>query len=122
MRASYCPSRSVTCCPARRARRAPTPRCATQREPMSKIALRLSGVTKIFGKQVRAVDDLSLEIEDGEFFGLLGPSGCGKTTTLRLIAGLEAPDDGEIIYQDTVLVSQRTGTWVPPEKRQMGMV
>src|SRR5688572_10632367 len=89
---------------------------------MSRTILRLSDVTKVFGKQTRAVDDLSLEVEEGEFFGLLGPSGCGKTTTLRLIAGLEAPDNGEIAYQGTVIASKRTGVWVPPEKRQMGMV
>src|SRR5262249_36734373 len=89
---------------------------------MTGTVLRLSGVTKVFGKQVRAVDDLSLEVEEGEFFGLLGASGCGKTTTLRLIAGLETPDDGEIAYQGTVVACHRTGVWVPPEKRQMGMV
>jgi ABC-type Fe3+/spermidine/putrescine transport system ATPase subunit len=89
---------------------------------MSGTILRLSGVTKVFGKQTRAVDDLSLEIEEGEFFGLLGPSGCGKTTTLRLIAGLETPDDGEIAYQGALVASRRAGVWVPPEKRQMGMV
>ena len=89
---------------------------------MSKIALRLSGVTKIFGKQVRAVDDLSLEIEEGEFFGLLGPSGCGKTTTLRLVAGLETPDDGRDHFEDRVVVVSATGDCVPPEKRNMGMV
>ncbi len=55
----------------------------------------ITNVTKQFG-EVIAVDDLSLEIKDGEFFSLLGPSGCGKTTTLRLIAGFEQPDVGEI--------------------------
>src|SRR5579875_398822 len=89
---------------------------------MTGTILRLSGVSKVFGKRVQAVADLSLEVEEGEFFGLLGPSGCGKTTTLRLIAGLEVPDAGEIVYQDRTVASQRTGVWVPPEKRQMGMV
>ena len=51
----------------------------------------LVGLVKTFG-EVKAVDDIDLEIEDGEFFSLLGPSGCGKTTTLRLIAGFERPD------------------------------
>jgi spermidine/putrescine transport system ATP-binding protein len=58
-------------------------------------SVELSRVTKRFGDVV-AVDDLSLTIQEGEFFSLLGPSGCGKTTTLRLIGGLERPDQGEI--------------------------
>jgi spermidine/putrescine transport system ATP-binding protein len=53
------------------------------------------GVTKRFGDSV-AVDDLTLQVRDGEFFSLIGPSGCGKTTTLRMIAGFEQPDTGEI--------------------------
>jgi ABC-type Fe3+/spermidine/putrescine transport system ATPase subunit len=89
---------------------------------MSRTVLRLDGVSKIYGKQVRAVDDLSLDVGEGEFFGLLGPSGCGKTTTLRLIAGLEVPDGGEIVYQDAVIASHSARLCVPPEKRQMGMV
>ena len=55
----------------------------------------LNNVTKQFGEVV-AVDNISLEIENGEFFSLLGPSGCGKTTTLRLVAGFEQPSTGEI--------------------------
>ncbi|RZI81918.1 MAG: ATP-binding cassette domain-containing protein, partial [Microbacterium sp.] len=51
----------------------------------------LAGITKNYGDQ-RAVDDLSLTIQPGEFLSLLGPSGCGKTTTLRMIAGFEHPD------------------------------
>ncbi|MEM7117906.1 MAG: ABC transporter ATP-binding protein [Chloroflexota bacterium] len=58
-------------------------------------SVKLESVTKQFGDVV-AVDDISLDIEDGEFFSLLGPSGCGKTTTLRLIAGFEQPTMGEI--------------------------
>ena len=57
--------------------------------------IRLNHVTKIFGAN-RALDDLSLEIADGEFFVLLGPTGAGKTTTLRLIAGLESPTSGTV--------------------------
>jgi multiple sugar transport system ATP-binding protein len=70
---------------------------------------------KVFGKTV-AVDGLSLEISDGEFVCLLGPSGCGKTTTLRCIAGLERPDDGEI-YIGGELVND-----LPPQKRDIAMV
>jgi len=59
------------------------------------VDVRLERVTKIFGDQV-AVDDLSLDVERGEFFSLLGPSGCGKTTTLRMIGGFEEPTAGAI--------------------------
>ena len=55
----------------------------------------LRDVTKRFGETI-AVDDLTLQIRDGEFFSLIGPSGCGKTTTLRMIAGFEQPSEGAI--------------------------
>jgi spermidine/putrescine transport system ATP-binding protein len=63
---------------------------------MSNEAVELVGVSKRFGDDVVAVDDLDLTIEDGEFFSLLGPSGCGKTTTLRMIAGFEFPTQGSV--------------------------
>jgi spermidine/putrescine transport system ATP-binding protein len=59
-------------------------------------AVGINGVTKRFGEAAPAVDDLDLQIRDGEFFSLLGPSGCGKTTTLRMIAGLEFPTEGSL--------------------------
>jgi spermidine/putrescine transport system ATP-binding protein len=59
------------------------------------VAVELSAVTKRFGEFI-AVDDLTLDIYEGEFFSLLGPSGCGKTTTLRMIAGFEEPTEGDI--------------------------
>ncbi len=59
------------------------------------VALRCRGISKRFG-DVRAVDDVSLDVPAGALFALLGPSGCGKTTVLRLIAGLETPDAGVI--------------------------
>jgi len=79
-------------------------------------AVSLHGVTKRFGEDVVAVDDVDLEIRDGEFFSLLGPSGCGKTTTLRMIAGLEFPTDGSIeIYGEEMGIS-------PPNKRPVNTV
>src|SRR5215470_110463 len=61
-------------------------------------AVRLEGVRKTYGDVV-AVDDVDLEIGEGEFFTLLGPSGSGKTTTLRMIAGFEAPTAGAVLLQ-----------------------
>lgn len=63
---------------------------------MERAAVELVGVTKQFGGDVTAVDNLDLTIRDGEFFSLLGPSGCGKTTTLRMIAGFEFPTEGSV--------------------------
>jgi ABC-type Fe3+/spermidine/putrescine transport system ATPase subunit len=83
--------------------------------------LALDGITKRFGS-FKAVDNLSLDIRHGEVFALLGPSGCGKTTTLRQIAGLDQPDEGVIRLRDTVLVSTAENIFVPPQKRNMGMV
>jgi iron(III) transport system ATP-binding protein len=71
-------------------------------------------------KTVTAVDDVSLDIGDNEFFTLLGPSGCGKTTTLRCIAGLEHPTSGSIELDGAVVVSDRV--LVPTHRRDIGMV
>ncbi len=68
------------------------------------VRVTLSGVTKRYGR-VTAVDNVSLEIGDGEIFTLLGPSGCGKTTTLRIIAGFERPDSGKIMFDDEDVTS-----------------
>jgi spermidine/putrescine transport system ATP-binding protein len=75
----------------------------------------LRGVTKRFGRDV-AVDELHLEIAQGEFFSILGPSGCGKTTTLRMLGGFLVPDEGEI------LLGGRDVTNVPPYKRDVNTV
>jgi ABC-type Fe3+/spermidine/putrescine transport system ATPase subunit len=88
---------------------------------MSDVVLRLDGVSRVFG-ETRAVDELSLEVNAGEVFTLLGPSGCGKTTTLRLIAGLERPDGGDIWLGDRAVASVSNKVFVPPHQRRMGMV
>lgn len=78
----------------------------------------LRGVTKRYG-DVEALRDLTLEVRTGELLVILGPSGCGKTTALRLVAGLEAPDEGEVEIAGQVVAG---GRWVPPEVRGVGMV
>ncbi|HTM06756.1 MAG TPA: ABC transporter ATP-binding protein, partial [Verrucomicrobiae bacterium] len=83
--------------------------------------LRIENLTKHFGA-VAAVNRVSLEIREGEFFTLLGPSGCGKTTTLRMVGGLEKPEEGEIHMGGRCLVSPARGIFVKPERRDMGMV
>jgi len=75
----------------------------------------LRGVTKRFG-EVTAVDAVDLEVVHGEFLALLGPSGCGKTTTLRMVAGFEAPTEGEL------LIGGRSALGVPPHKRDVNTV
>lgn len=75
----------------------------------------LHGITKRFAKTT-AVSNLDLDVKDGEFLVLVGPSGCGKTTTLRMIAGLEDPDEGEI------LIGGRPMTGVQPKDRDIAMV
>src|SRR5919204_3032342 len=72
--------------------------------------------------RVFAVDDVSLEVGEGELFTLLGPSGCGKTTTLRCVAGLETPDRGEIEVGGRTLFSSERGVRVPANERGLGMV
>jgi multiple sugar transport system ATP-binding protein len=79
-------------------------------------AITLEKVTKRYGSETCVVDEVSLQIEDGEFLVLVGPSGCGKTTLLRMIAGLEAPSSGEVFIGD------RCVTKMPPGKRDVAMV
>jgi multiple sugar transport system ATP-binding protein len=73
-------------------------------------------VSKVYDNGFRAVDDLDLEIRDGEFMVLVGPSGCGKTTALRMLAGLEEISEGELVIDDTVVNE------VAPQKRDIAMV
>lgn len=83
--------------------------------------IRLVNVTKKFGNFV-AVDNLNMTIQDGDFVSLLGPSGCGKTTTLRMIAGLETPTEGEIYIDDTLVFSEEKGINLSPDKRNVGFL
>jgi iron(III) transport system ATP-binding protein len=88
---------------------------------MSSPVLELRNVRKRFWPgPVEAVDDVFLEVAEGEILTLLGPSGCGKTTTLRLLAGFEVPDEGTIRIRGRTVAGDRC--WVPPEKRGVGMV
>ncbi|MDF3337115.1 ABC transporter ATP-binding protein [Mycolicibacterium septicum] len=84
-------------------------------------AVTIRGLTKQYG-DTTVVDSFDLDIAEGEFVTLLGPSGCGKTTTLRCVAGLEKPDEGEISIDGRVVVSAASNRFVPPEKRGAGMV
>jgi multiple sugar transport system ATP-binding protein len=81
----------------------------------------INHLTKKFG-DVKAINDVSLEIEPGAFLTLLGPSGCGKTTLLRCIAGLEEPDGGEIFIGDKLVFSYEKGVSLPPGQRELGLV
>lgn len=86
---------------------------------MTEAILRCMGVTKEFGG-FTAVDEISLALEHGEVLSILGPSGCGKTTLLRMIAGFEVPDAGEIEVAGRLVSG--SGVEVPPERRRIGMV
>lgn len=83
--------------------------------------VRLVNVTKKFG-DVTAVNSLNLEIGKGECFSMLGPSGCGKTTTLRMVAGFEDLSEGEVHVGDRLISSPKRNYYLPPEKRNFGMV
>src|SRR5690606_36539407 len=78
--------------------------------------IQIKNVSKIFGGNVKAVDNVDLEVRRGEFFALLGPSGCGKTTLLRMLAGFEVPTHGSIIVDGQEMSN------VPPNKRPINMV
>ncbi len=81
----------------------------------------LREITKSYGEKT-VIQSTSLTIEDGSFTTLLGPSGCGKTTLLRMIAGLETPDSGEIYFDNECVFSHKKGINLPPEKRGLGFV
>jgi len=83
--------------------------------------IHLEHITKRFGRSV-AVDNLDLVIGDREFVTLLGHSGCGKTTTLRMIAGLETPTEGDIYIDDRCVFSSERGIDISPDKRDVGFL
>src|SRR5450432_4552764 len=86
-----------------------------ERTPMATVTF--AGATRIYPKTKRkAVNQLDLEIRDGEFLVLVGPSGCGKTTSLRMLAGLEEVDEGAILIDDENVVN------LPPRNRDIAMV
>src|SRR5918996_3513248 len=74
------------------------------------------------GEVVRAAQNVSFSVPDGQLFTLLGPSGCGKTTTLRSIAGLERPRLGDIAVKNRVVYSSSRGVFIAPNRRGFGMV
>ena len=72
--------------------------------------------------QVQALQDVTFDVAEGEFFTLLGPSGSGKSTALRCVAGLERPEAGEIYIDDVCVFSSERGIVIPPDERPIGMV
>jgi ABC-type Fe3+/spermidine/putrescine transport system ATPase subunit len=88
--------------------------------------IEISRVTKRYrragGNVVVPVDNISLTVAEDELVVLLGPSGCGKTTLLRCVAGLEKPDEGEIVIDGRVVFSSSKGIFVPPDQRHLSMI
>ena len=83
------------------------------------VSVKISNLTKIYpssGKQIAAVDNVTVDITPGEFVTLLGPSGCGKTTILRMVAGFEVPSSGDIFIGDARVNA------ITPDKRDTAMV
>ncbi len=101
----------------------PANRIGVEGAKQAKVAMRLQGLWKTYpGNTHPAVKDFSLDVYDGEILTLLGPSGCGKTTTLRMVAGLEVPDAGDIFFGERAVVMTSRRLCLPPDKRNVGMV
>ena len=88
---------------------------STPNQAQKGVSISIKNVSRNFGN-FKALDNVSFDIKKGEFFSLLGPSGCGKTTLLRIIAGFDAPDKGEIFFGDKNILS------LPPEQRTSNLV
>ena len=86
-----------------------------------KVKIKIEKLRKAFGNVV-AVNDIDLDIYEGDFITLLGPSGCGKTTTLRAISGLEEATDGKIFINDSLVFSRQDELIVAPSKRNVGLI
>ena len=88
--------------------------------------IQITNVTKRYrragGATITPVDTISLTVAENELVVLLGPSGCGKTTLLRCVAGLETPDEGEIVIDGRVVFSSARGIFVPPDQRRLSMI
>ena len=101
---------------------------ATEAGPPShqaKTLVSVRNLSKSFGrrrKEIQVLRNVELEVTDGELLVLLGPSGCGKTTLLRSLVGLDRPDTGRIDLDGTCVVDTDTGVFVPPYRRNVGMV
>ena len=86
---------------------------------MSKIELK--HIDKYYGKN-HILKDVNLTIEDGDFMTMLGPSGCGKTTTLRVVSGLEKPQNGTILMNGKEIVNAAEAHFAPPSERDLNLV
>src|SRR4051812_22094881 len=97
-------------------------RCTHDSGSFMMATLEVTDLRKQFAVGRPAIDGVSFAVPAGEIVVLLGPSGCGKTTTLRCVAGLEHPTDGEISIAGRIVSSPANGILVPPRLRELGMV
>ena len=80
--------------------------------------IQINNVTKVYGNEIKAVDDITLSIKDGEIFGFLGPNGAGKTTTIKMMTGILPIDEGTILINNVNITENPieakidTGSWI----------